>query len=291
MGRIDTSKLGLTLSHEHIATASAGIWQSWPELFGGRAQFVRQSVDLLKQAKDEGLVSFQDVSPIDPGRDVRMMEEISRKSGVLIIAATGHWLDPSRVMNARTVDELADFFHHEIEDGIDGTGIRPGVIKVANGGATINGFVASGISGRRARQQGDRRSGDHALSGHARANRRSAGGDLRKRGAQPVEGLHRPQRQQPGRVQDGAHQARVLPRDGPVPHEPSARARCSGPAGRGGRAARASLDERLVDIKILVEAGFARQIMLSNDWSLAMIIQPTANDRFRRAQNPTASSS
>jgi predicted metal-dependent phosphotriesterase family hydrolase len=26
--------------------------------------------------------------------------------------------------------------------------------------------------------------------------------------------------------------------------------------------------------------------MLSNDWSLAMPIQPTANDRFRRAQNP-----
>jgi phosphotriesterase-related protein len=47
-----------------------------------------------------------------------------------------------------------------------------------------------------------------------------------------------------------------------------------------------TLDERLAHIKTLVDAGFARQIMLSNDWSLAMIIQPTANDRFRRAQNP-----
>ena len=140
LGRIDTSKLGLTLSHEHINTASAGIWQSWPELFGGRAPFVKQCVDLLKQAKDEGLVSFMDVSPIDLGRDVRLMEEISRKSGVQIVAATGHWLDPSRTMNARTVEELTDFFIREIEVGIDGTDIKAGVIKVANGGATINGF-------------------------------------------------------------------------------------------------------------------------------------------------------
>src|SRR4051812_26001976 len=30
LGPIPTTKLGLCLSHEHICTASAGIWQSWP---------------------------------------------------------------------------------------------------------------------------------------------------------------------------------------------------------------------------------------------------------------------
>src|SRR2546423_13534855 len=114
LGPIPTTKLGLCLSHEHICTASAGIWQSWPQLMGGRDNFIRESVELLKHAKGEGLTSFQDVGPIDLGRDIRLMEEISRKSGVQVIAATGHWLDSSRVMNARTVEELADFFQHEI---------------------------------------------------------------------------------------------------------------------------------------------------------------------------------
>jgi predicted metal-dependent phosphotriesterase family hydrolase len=47
-----------------------------------------------------------------------------------------------------------------------------------------------------------------------------------------------------------------------------------------------TLDQRVAQIKALIDAGYAGQIMLSNDWSLAMPIQPTANDRFRRAQNP-----
>src|SRR5215831_3578046 len=69
LGAIPTTKLGLCLSHEHICTASAGIWQSWPQLMGGREAFIRDSVELLKKAKDEGLTSFQDVGPIDLGRD------------------------------------------------------------------------------------------------------------------------------------------------------------------------------------------------------------------------------
>ena len=40
------------------------------------------------------------------------------------------------------------------------------------------------------------------------------------------------------------------------------------------------------DLKALVDAGFANQLMLSNDWSLAMSIIPTALDQPRNANNP-----
>ena len=60
LGSIDTSKLGFTLSHEHIAASSAGIWQAWPELLGGRAKFVATAVDQLKRARDEGVSSIID---------------------------------------------------------------------------------------------------------------------------------------------------------------------------------------------------------------------------------------
>lgn len=91
-GPLDTAKLGFTLSHEHICASSAGFWQAWPQIFGGRANFVRIAVDKLKQAKDEGVDSFIDVTTFDLGRDIRLMEEIARKSGVQVIACTGHWL-------------------------------------------------------------------------------------------------------------------------------------------------------------------------------------------------------
>ena len=131
LGPIDAAKLGFTLPHEHICVSSPGIWQTWPELFGGRAAFIAKVVDKLKAVKDAGVATIVDVTPPDVGRDIRLLEEVSRKSGVNIVACTGHWLYPSLSMESRSVDELAEFFMLEIERGIEGTDIRPGVIKVA----------------------------------------------------------------------------------------------------------------------------------------------------------------
>jgi phosphotriesterase-related protein len=89
------------------------------------------SVEKLKAVKEAGVGTIVDVTPFDVGRDVRLLEEVSRKSGVHIVACTGHWLDPSLSMSARTVEELTDFFVREIDRGIEDTGIKPGVIKVA----------------------------------------------------------------------------------------------------------------------------------------------------------------
>src|ERR1043166_4983799 len=63
LGPIDTSKLGFTLSHEHIIASSAGLWHAWPELFGGQRHFIDTAVVLR--------------TTIDLGRDIRMMEEVS----------------------------------------------------------------------------------------------------------------------------------------------------------------------------------------------------------------------
>jgi len=130
-GPLDASKLGSTLPHEHIYAGSAGFLQVWPEFFGGRANFIAKVIDKLKAAKDEGIDTIVDVTPADIGRDIRLLEEVSRKSGMQIIACTGHWLIPALSMEARTANELGDFFTLEIERGLEGTGIKPGVIKVA----------------------------------------------------------------------------------------------------------------------------------------------------------------
>jgi phosphotriesterase-related protein len=140
-GPISASKLGFTLPHEHICASSAGFWQAWPEFFGGRATFINKVVGKLKAARDEGVDTIVDVTPVDVGRDIRLLQEVSRKSGMQIVACTGHWLSPSLSMAARTADELADFFVLEIERGIEGTDIKPGVIKVATDQEGVTPFL------------------------------------------------------------------------------------------------------------------------------------------------------
>jgi phosphotriesterase-related protein len=130
-GSIDSSDLGMTFLHEHICSTSPGFWQAWPELFGGREPFIERASEALRELKATGGGTFVDVSTMDLGRDVRMLRDISEKSGMPIVACTGHWLDGSRSMQVRTVEEIAEFFLHEINDGLEGTGIKPGIIKVA----------------------------------------------------------------------------------------------------------------------------------------------------------------
>lgn len=140
-GPIDCRDLGVTFLHEHICSTSPGFWQAWPELFGGREVFIEQAAAALRELKATGGGTFVDVSTMDLGRDVRMLRDISVQSGMPIVACTGHWLDGSRSMQVRTVEEITEFFLHEIRDGLEGTGIKPGIIKVATAdSATLSAF-------------------------------------------------------------------------------------------------------------------------------------------------------
>jgi phosphotriesterase-related protein len=131
LGPLDTTRLGYTLSHEHIIVASAGIQQSYPE-FIDREGTIRDGIAALCEAHTEGVRTIVDCSTVDLGRDVRMLEEVSRGSGVNIIASTGVWRDIPRVFWQVGPEAVARLFIREIEQGIDGTPIKAGIIKVAS---------------------------------------------------------------------------------------------------------------------------------------------------------------
>ncbi len=137
LGVIDTSELGFTLSHEHVGTNAAGIRHTYPD-FIDRSGMLEQATAALKEAYDEGLRTMVDVSTFDLGRDVGLMAEVSRASGVHIIAATGNHLAVPRPFGDVSPDVIAPLYIKEIEEGIEGTGIKAGIIKVASdrGGVT-----------------------------------------------------------------------------------------------------------------------------------------------------------
>ena len=137
LGPVEAADLGYTLSHEHVGTNAAGLRHTYPE-FIDRAGIIEQSTAALKDAYAEGLRTMVDVSTFDLGRDIGMIAEVARQSGVNILVATGNHLAVPRPFGDVSPDVIAPMYVREIEQGIEDSGVKAAVIKVASdrGGIT-----------------------------------------------------------------------------------------------------------------------------------------------------------
>jgi phosphotriesterase-related protein len=158
LGPLDTADLGFTLTHEHVAISSAGILQTYPELYGDLSRLTDTAVATLAEARDGGVQTIVDLTTLDLGRNISLMAEASRRTGVNIIAATGIWRDIPRALWARSPDEIATAFAREIDVGIEGTNIKAGIVKVANDaeGVTKEGEIILRAAARAAKRTGVR---------------------------------------------------------------------------------------------------------------------------------------
>jgi phosphotriesterase-related protein len=131
LGPIDGSALGFTLSHEHVLVAMGEDNRHYPWLFDWertRANAIKE----LSDAKAGGVDTIIDLTTPDLGRDVEFVRDVAKASGVTVVVATGIWRDVPRSFWERSLDRIADIFVREIDVGIEDTGIKAGVIKVAN---------------------------------------------------------------------------------------------------------------------------------------------------------------
>lgn len=140
LGPIEASRLGNVLSHEHVLVGMGEDNHHYPWLFDWdqtRANAIRE----LTEAKQGGIDTVIDLTTPDLGRDVEFVREVSRASGMNVIAATGIWRDVPRSFWTRDIEDIAAIFVREIEVGIGDSGIKAGCIKVANdmGGVTPEG--------------------------------------------------------------------------------------------------------------------------------------------------------
>lgn len=117
---------GIILPHEHLLLDYGQM--------SGRTRSVdrvqaQRLIDVLRELGTHGVSAIVDCTPPGYGRHLDVMAEVSRNSGVEVIAATGSFCEqwhgqPLWVQDA-TVSDLADIFTREIEYG------RCGVIKAA----------------------------------------------------------------------------------------------------------------------------------------------------------------
>ncbi|MBL7177097.1 MAG: hypothetical protein ISS66_14830 [Desulfobacteraceae bacterium] len=138
LGPLDTNDIGFTLMHEHLIVSPAGVYRDYPELLG--SNLMERVVDGLKKAKEGGIDTIVDATTLDLGRDIELMAEASRRSGVNIIACSGWWLDFPRFFQGVSVEQLEELFLREVEEGISGTNIKAGILKSAS---DINGVTSN----------------------------------------------------------------------------------------------------------------------------------------------------
>lgn len=134
LGPIEASKLGTTMAHEHLSVDLGSVRGDEDSIFTD-SPLVRSEMERLRAA---GVDSVIEVSCIDMGRNVRALVDISRASGLNVVCSTGFYLEkyhPAWLEDA-SVAKIEETFLREFSEGIDGTGVKPGVIGEVAGEKT-----------------------------------------------------------------------------------------------------------------------------------------------------------
>jgi len=134
-GAIESEEMGLTLIHEHIMVDWIGAdstgYHRWD-----RNEIVERALPYLKDLKVHGVTTFVDCTPAYLGRDPYILKKLSDSSGIHILTNTGFYGSgknkyiPKNAMND-SPNDLAARWIKEYVHGIDGSGIKPGFIKIS----------------------------------------------------------------------------------------------------------------------------------------------------------------
>jgi predicted metal-dependent phosphotriesterase family hydrolase len=134
LGSIMPAQLGRTLVHEHIMVDFIGADAIRPGRYYPEDVF-QKALPHLRQVKSAGCKTLVDCTPAYIGRDAGLLRRLSQASGLQIVTNTGlygaaHDKYVPKFAYAETVQQLAARWVKEFEDGIESSGVRPGIIKI-----------------------------------------------------------------------------------------------------------------------------------------------------------------
>ncbi len=152
-GEIPPEKLGATQPHEHVfldirvwldssapkylaeAPVTMGIladlkWKDGQNKDNMVLDSFDDAVSELSRFKKFGGRSIVDVTPLGIGRNPPALRMVSEATGLNIICAAGFYIATSHppFVKRKSIDDLAELMISELEEGIEATGIRAGVI-------------------------------------------------------------------------------------------------------------------------------------------------------------------
>ncbi len=132
-GPVSPKELGLTLMHEHVLVDFVGADKIAPGRYDPEEAF-GVALPHLERIRQLGCRTFVECTPAYLGRDPRLLERLARKTGLLILTTTGYYgaaggkFVPAQAWT-QTAEQVAAHWIAESSGGIEGTGIRPGILK------------------------------------------------------------------------------------------------------------------------------------------------------------------
>jgi predicted metal-dependent phosphotriesterase family hydrolase len=125
-GPVEASELGVVLPHEHVFADLVREYRGTGLL--NDEHLARQELSLFRAAGGQTLV---DLTLDEIGRDPAALRRVAEATGVTIVMGCGHYRDPylnRDWFDRHAVDAIAEEIVADIEEGVDGTGIRAGII-------------------------------------------------------------------------------------------------------------------------------------------------------------------
>jgi phosphotriesterase-related protein len=141
-GPVSTADLGFTLMHEHIFTLSEGVPANFPSVWDAEAD-KKRAVDIFRRLKGKGVSTLVDLTVLGTGRNVPLVQQVARESGLQMIVATGLYTydEVPHYFQTRSVDHMADLFVQDITEGVQGTTVKAAILKCATDHAGVTAGV------------------------------------------------------------------------------------------------------------------------------------------------------
>ncbi|MHC4872386.1 MAG: phosphotriesterase family protein [Planctomycetota bacterium] len=157
LGNVHPDELGITLPHEHLLV-DLKIWFSKPEDEESKKQAYQpvslenlswiqynqynnlDNLQLLDENlmtaeallfKDAGGGTIVDVTTASLSRDIHALKRISQATGLHIITGSGHYVlegETALLFDQKSEEEIAEQIIRDIQEGVDQTDIRAGII-------------------------------------------------------------------------------------------------------------------------------------------------------------------
>jgi len=160
-GPVEVSSLGRTLMHEHLVFGYPGhdgdrtMWRIDDDVLVANASAA------VETAKAQGFSTLFEVTPNDCGRSPLLLRQVAEETGFNVICATGYYYEGEgapayfgfRSLFADIVAEVAELMVAELTEGIAGTGIKAGVIKIGTSEGRITDYELAMIKAAARAQQ------------------------------------------------------------------------------------------------------------------------------------------
>ncbi|HWQ77096.1 MAG TPA: phosphotriesterase-related protein [Syntrophomonas sp.] len=140
-GPISSDALGKTYIHEHVLFGYPGFQGDLSVAPFHWDDVLQYCIDIIKPIMDNyGLQTVVDATPNECGRNVRFLQAVAETTGLNIIPASGYYFEEEgapayfkqRATLTNILPEIIELLTTEVTTGIEGTGIRAGVFKVAS---------------------------------------------------------------------------------------------------------------------------------------------------------------